>query len=57
MEAMEETRTQLILVTEAIFASAANMLSRFEGLAIAEARKGLRLSELEVKAGLLQVGY
>lgn len=54
---MEETRTQLVMVTEAVYASAENLLRRFEGLprAVTEARKDARLSELEVKAGLLQV--
>ena len=50
---MEETRTQLIMVTEAIFASSQDLLSRFEGLP--GSRKPVKLSELEVKAGLLQV--
>ncbi len=54
---MEETRTQLLLVTEVIFASAADLLARFATLppAAADARKDIRLSELEIKAGLLQV--
>lgn len=57
MEPLEETRTQLLLVTEPIFASAADLLSRFETLppAAAEARRSTKLSELEIKAGLLQV--
>jgi SCY1-like protein 2 len=57
MEALEETRTQLLLVTEPIFASAADLLARFETLppAAAEARRDTKLSELEIKAGLLQV--
>lgn len=53
VEPMEETRTQLIMVTEAIFASSQDLLSRFEGLP--GSRKPVKLSELEVKAGLLQV--
>ncbi|KAK9916801.1 hypothetical protein WJX75_007226 [Coccomyxa subellipsoidea] len=57
VEALEETRTQLLLVTEPIFASAADLLARFATLppAAADARKDTRLSELEIKAGLLQV--
>lgn len=55
---MEETRTQLVMVTEAVFASAENMLRCFEGLPqeLARARADVKLSELEIKAGLLQVG-
>ena len=57
VEALEETRTQLILVTEPIFASAADLLARFQTLptAAAQARENTKLSELEIKAGLLQV--
>ncbi len=57
MDPLEETRTQLLLVTEPIFASAADLLSRFETLppATAESRRNTKLSELEIKAGLLQV--
>lgn len=53
LEPMEETRTQLVMVTEAIFASALDLLNRFE--AVPSQRKAARLSELDVKAGLLQV--
>ena len=49
---MEESRTQLILVTEPIFASSLDLLSRFEGLP--GRRDPVRLSELDCKAGLLQ---
>ena len=54
---MEETRSQLVMVTEAVFASAENLLWKFEGLprALVQARADVKLSELEVKAGLLQV--
>ncbi len=57
VEALEETRTQLVLVTEPIFASAADLLARFQTLppAAAQARENTKLSELEIKAGLLQV--
>ncbi len=57
VESLEETRTQLLLVTEPIFASAADLLARFATLppAAADARRDTRLSELEIKAGLLQV--
>ena len=57
VEALEETRTQLLLVTEPIFASAADLLARFQTLppAAAQARESTKLSELEIKAGLLQV--
>ena len=57
MEALEETRTQLLLVSEPIFASAADLLARFQTLppAAAQARENTKLSELEIKAGLLQV--
>lgn len=57
VESLEETRTQLLLVTEPIFASAADLLARFATLppAAADARRDVRLSELEIKAGLLQV--
>lgn len=57
IEPMEETRSQLVMVTEPVFASAENLLRRFEGLprGLMQARKDVKLSELEVKAGLLQV--
>ncbi|CAL5225210.1 g7994 [Coccomyxa viridis] len=57
VEALEETRSQLLLVTEPIFASAADLLARFQTLppAAAQARENTKLSELEIKAGLLQV--
>ena len=57
IEGLEETRSQLLLVTEPIFASAADLLAKFGTLppAAAAAREGTRLSELEIKAGLLQV--
>lgn len=57
VEALEETRTQLLLVSEPIFASAADLLARFQTLppAAAQARENTKLSELEIKAGLLQV--
>ena len=57
VEALEETRTQLLLVSEPIFASAADLLARFQTLppAAAQARENTKLSELETKAGLLQV--
>lgn len=54
LEPMEETRTQLVMVTEAIFASTLDLLNRFEG--VPSQRQAVRLSELDVKAGLLQVG-
>ncbi len=59
VESLEETRTQLVLVTEPIFASAADLLARFATLppAVADARRDTRLSELEIKAGLLQVRH
>ena len=53
LEPMEETRTQLIMVTEAIFASSLDLLTKFEGLP--GQRQPVRLSELDCKAGLLQV--
>jgi SCY1-like protein 2 len=53
LEPMEETRTQLIMVTEAIFASSLDLLNKFEGLP--GQRQAVRLSELDCKAGLLQV--
>ena len=54
---MEETRNQLVMVTEPVFASAENLLRRFEGLppGVVKSRRDVQLSELEVKAGLLQV--
>ena len=57
VDGLEETRTQLLLVTEPIWASAADLLARFQTLpaAAAQARAATRLSELETKAGLLQV--
>jgi hypothetical protein len=56
VDGLEETRTQLLLVTEPIFASAADLLAKFQTLppAAAAARGATRLSELEIKAGLLQ---
>ena len=59
IEGLEETRSQLLLVTEPIFASAADLLAKFGTLppAAAAAREGTRLSELEIKAGLLQVHF
>lgn len=53
LEPMEETRTQLIMVTEPIFASSFDLLTRFE--ALPGKRQPIRLSELDCKAGLLQV--
>lgn len=50
---MEESRTQLIMVTEAIFASTMDLLTKFEN--VPGHRQQVRLSELDVKAGLLQV--
>ena len=32
MEALEETRTQLVMVTEAVFCSVGNLLNSFQGL-------------------------
>ena len=52
LEPMEETRTQLIMVTEPVFASSLDLLNRFEGLP--GVREPVRLSELDCKAGLLQ---
>ena len=57
VDGLEETRTQLLLVTEPVWASAADLLARWQTLppAAAQARAAIRLSELETKAGLLQV--
>ena len=52
LEPMEESRTQLIMVTEPVFASSLDLLTRFEGLP--GRREPIRLSELDCKAGLLQ---
>lgn len=50
---MEESRTQVIMVTEAIFASSLDLLTKFSN--VPGHRHQVKLSELDVKAGLLQV--
>ena len=50
---MEESRTQIIMVTEAIFASTQDLLNKFSN--VPGQRGQVKLSELDVKAGLLQV--
>lgn len=60
VEPLEETRTQLVLVTEPIFASLADVLESGTPSStlppeLREERARLRLSELECKHGLLQV--
>ena len=56
---LEETRTQLVFLTEPVFASLADLLPSGDGGALPAAlgaeRRALRLGELEVKHGLLQV--
>lgn len=54
---MEETRNQMVMVTEPVFASLRDILNHFKGLppALSEERADVRLSNLELKAGLLQV--
>jgi SCY1-like protein 2 len=55
---LEETRTQLVLLTEPVFASAADLLrgGRLPPQLAAE-RRSLVLSELELKRGLLQARW
>ena len=53
LEPMEESRTQVIMVTEAIFASSLDLLTKFSN--VPGHRHQVKLSELDVKAGLLQV--
>eukprot|EP00884_Botryococcus_braunii_P015523 jgi/Botrbrau1/2654/Bobra.0203s0005.1 len=57
VEPMEETRNQLVMVTEPVFGSVRDILNHFKNLppALADERKDLRLSRLELKSGLLQV--
>ncbi|EFN53517.1 hypothetical protein CHLNCDRAFT_136879 [Chlorella variabilis] len=61
---LEETRTQLVFITEHVFASLADLLGGGGGgggapgalpPAVAQERQALRLSELEIKHGLLQL--
>lgn len=54
---LEETRTQLVFITEPVFASLEDVLHGGHGLQaeLAQERRALRVSELEVKHGLLQV--
>ena len=57
VEPMEETRSQIVFVTEPVYASIADYLGRFASLptAVALSREGIRLSQLEISVGLLQV--
>ncbi|GAB4813447.1 hypothetical protein N2152v2_000493 [Parachlorella kessleri] len=54
---LEETRTQLVFITEPIFSSLEDALHGGHGLhaELAEERRSVALSELELKHGLLQV--
>lgn len=56
LEPFEETRSQLVMVTEAVTASLADVIKLRKAAAVAGGGAGsLHLSELEIKHGFLQV--
>ena len=56
LEPFEETRSQLVMVTEAVTASLADFVQLKKASAVDGSGAGsLRLSELEIKHGLVQV--
>lgn len=58
LEPFEETRSQLVMVTEAVTASLADVIKLRKASAVDGGGAGsLRLSELEIKHGFLQVHF
>ncbi|GMH34388.1 hypothetical protein BSKO_02222 [Bryopsis sp. KO-2023] len=56
LEPLEETRTQLIMVTEPITGSLDNILHNFAGVSqIPDQARNMSFSDLEIKHGLLQI--